>query len=121
MEQIRVVIVRMPRILEDVLYSILSRETDLDLATVPTLSDALSAPEILRVADVVLFSESASTGVDCDSVLHVYPHLRLVAISGDGRRAMLYQLRPNRAQLGLLSSQMLMKAIRTPSASRKVS
>ena len=47
-----------------------------------------------------------------DDLLFAAPHLRVLAVSNDGRTGLLYRLRPSRARLGEMSPAALLDAIR---------
>ena len=121
MDRVRVVITKMPQLLQDIVFAILSAEPDIDLTVATEPLDATGLTEALRDADVVIVPEPLRANVAYDSLLYAHPHARVVAIDEDGRRAMLYELRPSRVALGELSSQVLVDAIRAQPAIRRVS
>jgi hypothetical protein len=120
-DRIRVVITSMPQLLQDIVYAILSVESDLELTVATPPLEATGLVEAFRDADVVIVPEPVLDSMACKSLLYAHPHIRVVAIAEDGRRAMLYELRPTRVPLGELSSQVLVEAVRTLPSIRKVS
>jgi hypothetical protein len=100
----------MPRLLNDIVHTILAAEADLDVDA-PS-SHAALLPEKVRDADVVIVMERELAGMNYESLLRAHPRLRLVALSGDGRSGALCELRPCRVPLGELSPQSLIDAVR---------
>ena len=109
----------MPQMLHDVVHAILAEESDLDIGEA-SLCCEVTAREVLHQADVLIVADSAMTSSDCDSVLYAHPCIRVVAITANARGATVYELRPTRVELGQLSSQVLIAAIRAPSATQTV-
>ncbi len=112
MGHIRVVLVDMPRMLQDIVRKILSAEPDMQIqAATVAEREIASSPEV-RDADVVILAEPEARTDEYAAVLFAHPRLRLVAISDDGRRACLYELRPQRTPLGEMSPGALVQAVR---------
>ena len=110
--RIRVVLSPMPRLLHDIVHSILTAESDIDVDDGSSHSAAPMSLEDVRNAHVVIVTEPEFLRMNYESLLYGNPRLRLVAVSGDGRSAALYELRPCRIPLGELSPQTLVDAVR---------
>ncbi|MGQ0570739.1 MAG: hypothetical protein ACT4P5_14625 [Armatimonadota bacterium] len=65
-------------------------------------------------ADVVILGlhDAEFPGV-CTHLLTEYPHIKILGITKDGRRAFLYELRPRKVVVGEVSPQGLLTAIRS--------
>lgn len=111
MPRIRVVLSHMPRLLHDIVHSILAAESDIDVDDGSSHSAAPMSLEHVRHAHVVIVTEPELARMNYESLLYGNPRLRLVAVSGDGRNAALYELRPCRIPLGELSPQTLVDAV----------
>lgn len=121
MLHIRVVIANMPRLLHDIVHSVLSAESDIEIAEASVSPKDIQAPDMLRNTDVVIVAEPALSNADYEWVLYQHPRLRVVAIAGDGRAAALYELRPSRVALGDLSPRTLVDAVRSQPVGLRVS
>lgn len=112
MHRIRVVLSNMPRLLHDIVHSILAAEADIELDVSAKNSAEPMSPETVRNADVVIVTEPELARVNYEHLFGKQPRLRLVAVSGDGRNATLHELRPSRIALGELSPRTLVDAVR---------
>jgi hypothetical protein len=115
-DRIRVVLAEMPRMLRDIVQNMLGGVPDVALTTAPVRVDGLDEMLAALEPDVVILDEASSRGDDFAALLFAHPRLRLVAISGDGRDAHLYELRPHRVALGALSPTALIDVVRAPHA-----
>ena len=113
MRQIRVLLARMPRMLLDILSNIVASEPDMVVAGwVKDDEDLLAATRRAR-ASVILVGRAAEDEQEkYASLLRARPKLKVVAIAGDGKTSLLYELRPQRVPLGEISADALRKAIR---------
>lgn len=67
-----------------------------------------SAPDVL-----VLGTGNGEINGVCEQLLTQYPRAKIVAVGGDGRRVLLYDLRPHKTTVGEVSSEELLEVIRT--------
>ena len=113
LKQIRVLLVRMPKMLLDILSRIVASELDMVVAGwVENDEDLLAAIRRAR-ANVILVGQAAEDAQEkYASLLLARPRLKVVAITGDGKTGLLYELRPKRVPLGEISADVLRKAIR---------
>jgi hypothetical protein len=102
----------MPRMLTDVVRAIIGADADIEV-----LSDNLDAPDIDGAverarADVAIIG-CAGEAHDARwiTVLWKHPHLKLFVLEHDGRRTLLYELNPQRTDLGELSPASLREAL----------
>lgn len=112
MTRIRVVLSNMPRLLHDIVHNILTAESGIDVDDALSHSAAPMSLDDVRNAHVVIVTEPELARMDYQSLLYGNPRLRVVAVSGDGRDAALYELRPCRIALGGLSPRTLVDAVR---------
>lgn len=121
MNRIRILLAEMPRMMRDIVERAVSTQPDMQIVGfAPARVGAPSAAPSRLVdadADVVIVGvASAQEARAYDPVLFDRPHLRILAITGDGRGAFLYQLRPQAVPIGDVSPQGLVDAIRAGAA-----
>ncbi len=99
----------MPRILREIIEQAVADEPDMEIVEagdVP-LGQAVES----SMADFVIAGADYDFG-EVARALDVRPRLRVLAVSGDGREAFLYELRPTRTPLGEVSPRRIVDAIR---------
>src|SRR2546422_828600 len=99
--------------LSDIITDIVTSQADMEM--VGTLADpaAIAATVAETNADVVVLGlPDEELPSEYAGLLSTRPQTRLLGVSGDGRRAFLYELRPYRTPLGEVSPQGLVQAIR---------
>src|SRR3989442_9413257 len=99
--------------LSDIITDIVTSQADMEI--VGTLADpaAIAATVAETNADVVVLGlPDADLPAEYAALLNARAQIRLLGVSGDGRRAFLYDLRPYRSALGEGSPQRLAAAIR---------
>lgn len=111
-ERIRVRIAEMPGVLRDLVESVVAAQPDLQIVANGSTDPSIES-EAVPPADVIV------VGVDTiDKVtaftdrLYAYPHQRVLALALDGRHAVAYELRPHITELGEISPDGLLAAIR---------
>ncbi len=100
--------------LSDIITDIVTSQADMEI--VGTLADpaAIAATVAETDADVVVLGlPDEELPSEYVALLGARPQTRLLGVSGDGRRAFLYELRPYRSALGEVSPEALVEAIRT--------
>ena len=104
----------MPRMMRDVFKQVVEDQSDMEV-----VGDLTDPVELLlaagqRQADVVVLglNDADFPGI-CSHLLSEYPHLKLLGVTADGRRAFLYELRPQKVAIGEVSPEGLLAAIRT--------
>jgi hypothetical protein len=103
----------MPRMLRDIVQAILATEPDIQLRASGTRPGEGDDSEALHDVDVAIVAADEMASVDYETLLYAHPRLRLVAIVGDGRSAVVYELHPTRVELGEFSREVLIDAIRS--------
>jgi hypothetical protein len=113
LRQTRVLLAKMPRMLLDILSHVVASEPDMVVAGwVKDDEDLLAATRRAR-ANVILVGQVADDEQEkYASLLYTRPKLKVVAIAGDGKTGLLYELRPQRVPLGEISADALREAIR---------
>lgn len=100
--------------LGDIITQTVSHEPDMQLVGEPTeRTDLLSAARVTQADVVVVGISDRELPAECEALFTSSPGIRVLGITGDGRRAFLWELRPQRTPLGEVSPQGLVQAIRT--------
>jgi hypothetical protein len=103
----------MPKMLLDILSHIVAAEPEMVIVGWVNDDEDLAAAAQRTRADVILVGQTAEDErVKYASLLLQRPRVRVVAISGDGRTGLLYELRAQRISLGEMSADALRRAIR---------
>jgi hypothetical protein len=110
--QTRVILVDMPQMLREIMRELVSHERDLEI--VGEFGDQDAALQVIdgRGAAVLITSLNQSAHLGIANLLSKAPHLRVLAVSGDGRESFLYELRPDERPVGELSRQTFLAAVR---------
>lgn len=104
----------MPRILRDLVHEIVAHERDLEV--VGELEGERLVEEAARVAAqfVIVAVDDPHSTDEYLELLERSPRIRILALSGDGRDAEVWELHPRRLPLGEISPTTLLDAIRAP-------
>ena len=114
MERIRILLAGIPRLLREIIESVVATQPDMSIVDINETRERVTAALDDTPADVVIVGlRGGETTSTLDPVLYERPQLKLLAISGDGRSSFLYELRPHRVSLGDVSPEGLVDAIRT--------
>jgi hypothetical protein len=108
-EQIRIVLVSMPRMLSDIIRELVDAEPALDIVAE---LDPHAPPAAIEAwsPDVVVAGRAASTRWG-EELLFARPRRRVLAVDDDGRTGTLLELVPSRRELGELSRDTLIRAL----------
>lgn len=113
MDRIRVILSGLPPMLRDVVCALVKDQTDMVL--VGETESATHLPSLARRmrADVVIIGAD-SDGISAAGrrVVNRQPHVKLIALDGDGGQAWLYELRPHEERVGDITPQTLAGTIR---------
>ena len=113
MRQIRILLAEMPRMLRDIVESAVSTQDDMQVVGADAARDELDAEVRRTQPDVVIVALPRDDGAGAyDALLYERPRLKLLAVTGDGRGAFLYELRPHSAPIPDVSPGGLVAAIR---------
>jgi hypothetical protein len=114
MASTRILLVALPRMLEEIVANLLRSQRDLEVAGTMRRVNRLSGKVARKVArarpDVVVLG-----GDDpplAAGLLEQSPHLKVLAVDDEGRDSWLYSLTPERRHLGVLSSARLVRAVK---------
>jgi DNA-binding NarL/FixJ family response regulator len=112
-ERIRVLLAELPRMLSEIIESVIADQQDMSIVGAIDSRDRVTSALVRTPADVVIVGlRDAETTASLNRVLLEQPRLKLLAISGDERSSYLYELRPHTVSLGDISPQGLVDAIR---------
>jgi hypothetical protein len=111
-----VVLVDMPRMLREIVREQIDEASDMEVAA--EVADAGGLDEALRTrhVDFVVAGSDSVGRADVGRLLDERPKLKVLTIDGDGRDAVLYELRPRRTRLGEISPDGLLRALRRGTA-----
>jgi hypothetical protein len=111
---IRVLLIRMPRILRDLLADVLGSESDIQIVADVLSPRDVTTDDLARMQpDVVIVGPDAKEPArTCLEMLGRTPRLKLLALERKGREFSIYELRPVRTKLGALSPTTLIASIR---------
>jgi DNA-binding NarL/FixJ family response regulator len=109
---VRVLLMNMPRLLFDMI-----KGTIVSCQTVQVVNETIIQGKILPAAvaakaDVVIVDDKDASTENCYQVLYRRPQLRILMISRDGRRGLLYELRPRITAIEEISAENLIAALR---------
>jgi DNA-binding NarL/FixJ family response regulator len=108
---IRIALVRLPRILEEIATHVLDPEPDLEIVdtiatTTPGLADRIASAR----ADVVLLG--SNDAVLAAELLEECPGVTVIAVAGEDQSAWFYAAERAPVSLGALSASALVRAVR---------
>ncbi len=113
MSRIRVLVAEMPRMLSDIVSSLVAKQQDMELVGEPVRGkQVVRAVRRLRPHVVVLASHGSELTALGHRLLEVSPRLKLVAVTENGRLAHRYELRPQQTPISEVSPQGLLEAVR---------
>jgi hypothetical protein len=113
-DQIDVFLVRLPRILSDIVTATLERESGFRVSTSSAVDGEAAVIARQTMPDVVILGTDARELEDPWRTLLVdTPGMRFLTVADDGRESFLYELRPYRLALGEVSPQTLLAAVRS--------
>ena len=104
----------MPRMLCDIIGDALASEADMEVAGVLSSGDddLVDATRRTNAEIVIVGLRDAKLPNAYAKLFRAQPQLRVLGLAADGRRAWLYDLRPQKRSLGELSPTDLIRAIR---------
>lgn len=112
-------LLRIPPMLADIIRAITLAEDSLAVVVRDDGSESPLAAAAASDADVVVVPmEAPALPVSCRALLAARPRTRLLGLVGDGRTATLWELRPHREEVGELSPETLVAALRRPEWTR---
>jgi hypothetical protein len=110
MKSTRILLVGLPRLLEEIVSDAVAQASDLTLAGTTADASELAEQAAASGAAVVVFGSTDESLIA--SALERQPHLAVFAVSADARSSSLYVLRPQRTLVGDLSPASFVAAIR---------
>lgn len=111
---IRVLLAGLPRIMREIVEHALDEATDIEVVgSVETLAEVNGTVSHTQPDVLVVGLDDESEAPRLDRFLYGMPRLTCLAITGDARRAFLYELQPRAKPLGDVSPSGLVRAIRS--------
>jgi DNA-binding NarL/FixJ family response regulator len=109
----RILLADVPRMLREIVDEIVAGESDLEVVgEVPASQQLLAAAEQTAAGFVIVGLDDGELPEQCEIFLRTHPHLKVLAVSGDGRQAFLCSPRQRIEPIGELSPSTLLAAIR---------
>ncbi len=97
----------------DIITDVVAHQSDMEvLGMLPDRATLVMTALATRAEVVVLGLPDGELPDECAKVFDADPHIRVLGVVADGRRAFLYELRPQRLALGEISPHGLVEAIR---------
>jgi DNA-binding NarL/FixJ family response regulator len=113
-ERVSVVLAGLPRMMADIVQRVLAEAPDFDVITWPNGLERVMDIAVEHSPDVVVTGLGPGQGIEpFVALLRAHPSLRILALEGDGRRAVMYELQPHAVPLGEVSTESLIDAIRS--------
>ena len=113
----RILLAALPGVIADRVSEALRREANLDVLD-PVASTASLEGLVDRTrTDVLIVGTSGQDLGTLTSLLYAHPRLKLLALVDDGRESFVHELVPRYVQLGSLSAEEIVGAVRTVVAS----
>ena len=113
MRRTRIFLAEMPRMLCDIITSVVATQRDMVVVgRLPDLPGLMTEVSKTGAEVVVIGLPDSTLPAECDRLFDAYPHIRVLGIAADGRRAFLYEMRPHQSPLGEVSPERLVEVIR---------
>jgi DNA-binding NarL/FixJ family response regulator len=109
---IRVLLVDMPRMMREIVATVVGAEPDLELVGEIEGPETLTAGARRTRPDLVIAGADPALGHLSRQLLGGHPRLRILEVDVEGRRGYLYELSPRRRSLGELSPKSLLAVAR---------
>lgn len=113
LSKVRVLVAGMPRMLTDMIRSIVMSQADLEFAGEAEGGAGLALTAKQSRADVLVIGAAAVQDASgYNDLLYQHPRMSIVAIDADARGAQIFDLRPHVFHLGEISPTTLVAALR---------
>ena len=112
MPKIRVLIHDVPAMLRDILEQAISTQSDMEVVFEPAPPEHAPADQ-QRWPDVVVDASGVDPGAGARALLFRWPSTHALMIAAHGRKVLQYELQPRGVDLGEMSPNQLVQAIRS--------
>jgi DNA-binding NarL/FixJ family response regulator len=109
---IRILLAQLDRLTRDILERLLDQPDTLVVGHVEDGVEVLLVTGRTQADVVILGAQEAGLPGLASHLLAEYPHLKILAVAPDARRALLYELRPHVVPIGEVSPERLLQVIR---------
>lgn len=120
MDDVRVLLIDLPRMLREIVKSVLDARPGVVLAAVDPDPASIVASVDDAQADIVILGQHPELLATAWALLEQRPRVQLIALSDDARRATVRGLRPYQEQVGGLDPDRLVDTIRDAVAAAAV-
>lgn len=114
MIRVRILFAGIPQMLEEIVERAARAAPDVEIVGTALPADLASAVARTRADVAILALPDGAALAAYDDMLYTHPRTRLLAVTDDGRGALLHRLRPQTVTLGELSAEGLLNAVRSP-------
>ena len=112
MEQVRILLVGLPRMVRDMFEHAIGEQPDMALVGVAERAKLFELTREAEPSFVIVDAEDDSLPDDCRRLLAERPSLRVLGVESRAGRATLFELRPWRIAIGAVSPADVVDAIR---------
>jgi len=110
---IRVLIHETPRILTEILEDAITSQADMEVIAGPVVVDRPSVEHPVPPDVVIVGGHDSHPAADARALLARWPRACVLMMTARGHRVLMYQLLPRRTELGEMSPEELIQAIRS--------
>lgn len=118
MPAIRVALINLPALMRDIVELELSYQPDFEVVPLAPSIATRAAPVSPALDAIVVGDDGGGSLRGAANMLELWPHAKVLLVSGGGRDATLITLRRHRTELGHLDARELVGAIRAALESR---
>jgi DNA-binding NarL/FixJ family response regulator len=111
LDQTKILLVDMPRMLRDIVRAVAAQDPALQIVGEVSWETDLTATAYLYDAAVIVAGARAKSRSEIGELLEARPRTRVLTIAADGAQSILYRLSPEAVALGDLSPARLLEAI----------
>jgi hypothetical protein len=115
---IRVALINLPALMRDIVELEFSRQPDFEVVPLAPSIALRAAPASPALDAIIVGDQVGASRPSGSDILEVWPHAKVLVVSGGGRDATLVSLRHHRHELGHLDAQELVAAVRAALGSR---
>ncbi len=99
--------------LGEIVARLIDEQEDMETVSSPLTEDRLMDQLEISGPNVLFMScARAEARAKAQTILERHPKVRVIALTGNGREATLYELRPHEKPMGIMSPETLIKTIR---------
>jgi hypothetical protein len=109
---IRILLLNMPKIMASIVAGIVLGCDNIKIVDGAVAAHGIFGAVSAAKADIVVLGDGSGSDEDYEAILYQRPRLKIIALSADGRRGFIHELRPRVQMIADLSADSLIAAIR---------